>query len=238
LSVASTDIEQFGHQRVLVVERFDRRWQNVADGDPRSANFAPLKDTWIARLPQEDFCQVTGHPHTAKYENDGGPSMRDILNELARAEHPESDQQHFMLSQLAFWMLAATDGHAKNFSIYHSRGGGFGLTPLYDVLSTWPVVGKSSDQLDIHELKLAMALRGKRAHYKIVEIQSRHFQALADMYPGAEAWPAMIELADRVEDAIMTVEKQLPNGFAASVWTPVSKGLLAQAKSFLTHAKA
>jgi serine/threonine-protein kinase HipA len=73
----------------------------------------------------------------------------------------------FMLSQFAFWMLAATDGHAKNFSIYHHRGGGFGLTPLYDVLSTWPVVGKRAGQLDIHELKLAMALRGKNAHYKI-----------------------------------------------------------------------
>jgi serine/threonine-protein kinase HipA len=59
-------------------------------------------------------------------------------NELARAEHPASDQRHFVLSQLAFWMLAAADGHAKNFSIYHHRGGSFGLTPLYDVLSTWP----------------------------------------------------------------------------------------------------
>jgi serine/threonine-protein kinase HipA len=49
--------------------------------------------------------------------------MRDILNELARAEHPASDQRVFLLSQLVFWMLAATDGHAKNFSIYHHRGG-------------------------------------------------------------------------------------------------------------------
>jgi serine/threonine-protein kinase HipA len=135
-------------------------------------------------------------------------------------------------------MLAATDGHAKNFSIYHQRGGGFGLTPLYDVLSTWPVVGKRSDQLNIHQLKLAMALRGKRAHYKVVEIQARHFQALADIYPGAAAWPAMIELAEKVEAAIRTVEKQLPKGFAESVWTPVSEGLLGQAKTFLTYAKA
>ena len=164
--------------------------------------------------------------------------MRAILNELARAEHPASDQQHFMLSQLVFWMLAATDGHAKNFSIYHRRGGGFGLTPLYDVLSTWPVVGKRADQLDVHELKLAMALRGTKAHYKIVEIQPRHFQTLADQYPDAEAWPAMIELAGRVEGAIEAVEKQLPEGFAESVWTPTSKGMLRQAKSFLSHAEA
>jgi serine/threonine-protein kinase HipA len=238
IPVANTDIGQFGDQRTLIVERFDRRWQNVGDGDPHAANFEPLKETWIARLPQEDFCQVTGRPHTAKYENEGGPSMRDILNELARAEHPASDQQLFMLSQLVFWMLAATDGHAKNFSIYHRREGRFGLTPLYDVLSTWPVVGKRADQLDIHELKLAMALRDKNAHYKIVEIQPRHFQALADRYPTAEAWPAMLELASRVEGAIKAVEKRLPKGFAESVWAPLSRGMLAQAKSFLSYAQA
>lgn len=238
LPVANTDIGQFGNQRVLIVERFDRRWQNVGDGDPRAANFEPLKDTWIARLPQEDFCQVTGRPHTAKYENEGGPSMRDILNELARAERPASDQQRFILSQLVFWMLAATNGHAKNFSIYHHRGGGFGLTPLYDVLSTWPVVGKRADQLDIHELKLAMALRGKNVHYKVVEIHPRHFQALADKYPAADAWPAMIELASRAEGAIKAVEKRLPKGFAESVWAPTSKGVLEQAKSFLSYANA
>lgn len=237
LPVADTDIGQFGDQRALIVERFDRRWQNVGDADPRAPNFEPLKNTWIARLPQEDFCQVTGRPHTAKYENEGGPSMRDILNVLARAEHPASDQQRFILSQLVFWMLAATDGHAKNFSLYHRRGGGFGLTPLYDVLSTWPVVGRRADQLDVHDLKLAMALRGKNAHYRIVEIQPRHFQALAEKYPRAEAWPAMIELAGRVEGAIKAVQQRLPKGFSESVWAPTSKGMLEQAKSFLSYAK-
>jgi serine/threonine-protein kinase HipA len=100
------------------------------------------------------------------------------------------------------------------------------------------VVGKRADQLDIHELKLAMALRSKKAHYKIVEIQPQHFQTLADQYPDAEAWPAMIELAGRVEGSIEAVEKQLPEGFAESVWTPMSKGMLKQAKSFLSHANA
>jgi serine/threonine-protein kinase HipA len=238
LPVANTDIGQFGDQRTLIVERFDRRWQNIGDRDPGTASFEPLPGTWISRLPQEDFCQVTGRPHTEKYENDGGPSMRDILSELARAERPASDQRLFMLSQLVFWMLAATDGHAKNFSIYHRSEGRFGLTPLYDVLSTWPVAGKRANQVDIHELTLAMALRGKSPHYKIIEIQPRHFQELADRYPAAEAWPAMIDLAGRVEGAIKAVEKRLPKAFAEPVWAPTSAGMLKQAKSFLSHAKA
>lgn len=237
LPVANTTIGQFGEQRALIVERFDRRWQNIADRDPRAASFEPLKETWIARLPQEDFCQVTGRPHTAKYESEGGPSMRDILNELARAEQPTADQRLFLLSQLAFWMLAATDGHAKNFSIHHRREGRFGLTPLYDVLSTWPVVGKRADQLNVRELTLSMAFRGKSAHYKMVEIQPRHFRELADRYPAAQAWGAMVDLASRVEMTIGTVEKRLPEGFPESVWASLSAGMLQQAQSFLSHAK-
>ena len=79
-----------------------------------------------------------------------------------------------------------------------------------------------------------MALRGKNAHYKIVEIQPRHFRALADRYPEAQAWPAMIELAGQVERAIKAVERLLPKGFAESVWAPTSKRTLEQAKSFLS----
>lgn len=47
----------------------------------------------------------------------------------------------------------------------------------------------------------------------------------------------MIELASRVETAINTVRKQLPKGFAESVWAPLSKGVLEQANSFLAYAK-
>jgi hypothetical protein len=62
-------------------------------------------------------------------------------------------------------------------------------------------------------------------------------QTLADQYPDAEAWPAMIELAGPVEGTIKAVEKLLPEGFAESVWTPTSKGMLKQAKSFLSHTR-
>jgi serine/threonine-protein kinase HipA len=236
-SVANSNIGQFGDQRALIVERFDRRWQNVGDADPQSANFVPLENSWIARLPQEDFCQVKGRPHTAKYENEGGPTMHEILTELARAEQPDADQQTFLRAQLVFWMLGATDGHAKNFSIYHHRGGSFSLTPLYDVLSTWPLIGKRADQLDIHDVKLAMAVRASNAHYKVMEIQPRHFRTLADRYPGARAWQSMLELAGRVEAAVEALGKRLPEGFAESVWAPVSKGVMRQAKLFLSHAE-
>lgn len=58
LDVAQSTIATFEDQKVLVVERFDRRW--APDG------------AWIVRLPQEDFCQANGLPPTMKYEADGG----------------------------------------------------------------------------------------------------------------------------------------------------------------------
>ena len=56
----------------------------------------------------------------------------------------QQDALAFQLTQLAFWLMAATDGHAKNFSIFLGPGGVFRLTPLYDVLSMWPIMGNGA----------------------------------------------------------------------------------------------
>lgn len=58
---------------------------------------------------------------------------------------------------VAFWLLAATDGHAKNFSIFLLPGGRYRMTPLYDVISVWPVVGNAANQVPWRAAKLAMA---------------------------------------------------------------------------------
>ena len=45
------------------------------------------------------------------------------------------DGRNFLCAQLLFWLLAAIDGHAKNFSLFVLQGGRYRMTPLYDVLS-------------------------------------------------------------------------------------------------------
>ena len=237
--IASTEIGRFGEQRVLVVERFDRRWQGIGTSNPKSARFKPPPGAWLARLPQEDFCQATGVTYEQKYEAHGGPGIAAILQILARAERAREDRRTFALAQFAFWLLAAIDGHAKNFSIYHHRGGAYGLTPLYDVLSAWPVIGHGASTLALNKVKLAMALRGSgRPHYKLVEIQPRHFEALATSLADPEAWPAMTQLAKDVPRAIERVEAKLPDDLAPSVWTGVTTGLKRQAAAFLKAAAA
>jgi len=233
LPVARTEIATFGEQTVLAVERFDRRWQGT-DSNPYAPGFTPPAEAWIARLPQEDFCQATGTPADRKYESSGGPGIPQVLEILARSEHPAGDRLIFVLAQLAFWLLAAIDGHAKNFSIHHGRSG-FSLTPLYDVLSAWPFTGHGPRKLPLQDVKLAMALRGRRPHYLLREIQPRHFERLAASLGDPEAWRAMQALVQQVPSALEKVATQLSTGFPVDVWDTISKGLLQQRERFLAE---
>ncbi|MFK5208851.1 HipA domain-containing protein, partial [Glaesserella parasuis] len=45
------------------------------------------------------------------------------------------------LFQFLFWLLAAIDGHAKNFSLAIEKQGRYHLSPVYDVLSAYPMLG-------------------------------------------------------------------------------------------------
>jgi serine/threonine-protein kinase HipA len=202
-----------------------------------AARFQAPRNAWIARLPQEDFSQATGEPPEMKYEKDGGPGMAQIIRILDRGATPERDSNLFALSQLMFWFLAATDGHAKNFSIFHRRDG-YELTPLYDLLSAWPVIGNKARQLQPQKIKMAMAMRtGNRAHYRWNEIQPRHFKALAECLSDPNLWPMMLDTARSVPEAIASVSKRLPPDLKESVWTSVTEGFARKAEEFLRAAE-
>jgi len=209
LPVASCYPAEFGDQRALVVERFDRAWQD---------------DDWIARLPQEDFCQALGVPGSRKYEKQGGPGMKEILRLLVTSEQP-ADPAHFVKAQFLFWALAATDGHAKNFSLFLHPRGSYRMTPLYDVLSAWPIIGNGARQLAYRKAELAMAVRGKNTHYGLSGIQRRHWDItaqLAGLKDAAEIVAGVVQSAPAV---IADVEKRLPRGFPSRVADRIFTGL-------------
>jgi serine/threonine-protein kinase HipA len=141
LPAANVEMATFGDVRALVVERFDRLWT----GDGR-----------LLRVPREDCCQALSVPWTLKYESEGGPGIRGIMRLLAGSDDAEGDQSRFLKSAIVFWLLGATDGHAKNFSLFLSPGGGFRMTPLYDVVSAQPSV--NANQIGLNQYKLAMAV--------------------------------------------------------------------------------
>ena len=232
LPVADTAIARFGEQRALIVTRFDRRWIGVDPGEVQRTRFKPSKGTWIARLPQEDLCQAMGLPHTLRYEADGGPSISDALGLLANSEYRARDQASFVLAQLAFWLLAATDGHGKNFSLRQQAGGAYGLTPLHDVLSAWPIIGQGKNQLAIEKAKLAMSLRARRAHYRLNEITARHGQELAGRTAVPHLWNRMQSFVESAPAALERVEKRLPRAFPERVYATIHDGVLGQVQRF------
>ena len=216
--VAKADIVTFAdHTPVLVVERFDRKSHSSG--------------TWILRLPQEDFCQVLGVGPAQKYEADGGPGVERLAQVLSGSQNARADLRTLLASQVAFWLLAATDGHAKNFSIRLHAGGSYSLTPLYDVLSAWPIIGKGKSQLAWRNAKLAMAVSGKNRHYALATIMRRHFNATAVKCGwGENAEDIISELLNRVELAIAVVTRQMPVDFPLDVAEPIIEGVRKQAQ--------
>jgi serine/threonine-protein kinase HipA len=209
LQVAQTEIATFGERRVLVVERFDRHWRDAGQ---------------ILRLPQEDCCQALGKPPTLKYQSDGGPGMRDILGLLNGADNSQADQIAFFKSQILFWLIGATDGHAKNFSIFLKPGGGYSLTPFYDVLSAQPAVDKG--QIAANRFRLAMSA-GKNRHYRMAEIMGRHFVQTGKLAGlGTSAMrDAITELLGRANEATDNARAQMPEGFAVAVHESIAAAI-------------
>jgi serine/threonine-protein kinase HipA len=232
LPAAESEIARFGEQRTLVVTRFDRRWQGATREEIEKRSFRLTQGVWIARLPQEDFCQALGLPPTRRYESEGGPSIQRALELLSGGERPEHDWTTFLLAQLCFWLLAAVDGHGKNFSIFHQRGGSYGLTQLYDVLSAWPVIGHGRNELPLEKAKLAMAIRGRKPHYRLDEITGRHFRDLAGQTGTSDLWNRMQALVEAAPDALSHLDARLPPAFPERVFHSIRTGVLGQCRKF------
>lgn len=212
LPTASCEMARFQEQRVLIVERFDRRLSR----DQR----------WWIRLPQEDLCQATGTPAGHKYEADGGPGMADILSLLLGARDARTDRRTFFQAQLLYWMLAATDGHAKNFSVFIEARGRFALTPLYDILSAYPVLGYGPNEIAPEKVRMAMSVRGHHRHYHWQRILRRHWETTAlACNLGAEIEPLLGELVERTPAVIAEVSARIPPGFPAAVGDRILGGL-------------
>jgi serine/threonine-protein kinase HipA len=216
LPVAQSQIIDFAGQRTLVVERFDRLW---------------TKDKRLLRVPQEDCCQALSVPPSRKYETSGGPGMADISQLLKGSDAPESDLRRFFKAQVLFWLLAATDGHAKNFSIRLAPGGRFVMTPVYDVLSVQP--NFDAGRIRRTQMKLAMAV-GNSRHYRLDEITPRHFLQTAKLcgIPENTATAVLEEVAQSADAAMDKALTSMPKGFPKPLAASIINGARGRLKVF------
>lgn len=212
LPVNNATIETFGRTGALVIERFDRRW---------------TRDGRLLRLPQEDCCQALSVPPSRKYQSDGGPGLVQVLDLLKGSDMPDEDRKAVLKAQILFWLIGATDGHAKNFSIFLGPGGTFRLTPLYDVLSAQPSL--DARQIERKQMKLAMAV-GAKNHYRIDVIQGRHFFETGRAAGLSKTMvQAMIdEIAATAGDTIERLADELPSRFSKTIHASVSKAFAAR----------
>jgi serine/threonine-protein kinase HipA len=206
--VARSEITAFGKTRVLVVERFDRIWTGER----------------LIRRPQEDMCQTLGVPWTQKYENEGGPGIHRILTLLKASDEAERDRTGFLTAQILFWLLGATDGHAKNFSLYLLPGNQFTLAPLYDVLSAQPNVDKG--EIRAKGFKLAMAV-GDNRHYPVGSIVPRHYYQMADKagLPKSTLDAIFARLSSDIPAALERTLAAMPKNFPSRIAESIAGGV-------------
>lgn len=110
---------------------------------------------------------------------------------------------------MVFWLLGATDGHAKNFSLRLAPGGRFRLTPLYEITSAQHAA--AARQIRLNQFKSAMSAGGNR-HYVMGRIQPRHFLQDADAtgIPRGTMEAVFAELVAAAPQAIDTVRAAMP----------------------------
>jgi serine/threonine-protein kinase HipA len=207
--VAKAQMVTYGERRVLVVERFDRLW---------------TQDGRLLRLPQEDCCQALSVSPTQKYQSDGGPGIEAVLKLLRDSDSPAEDQRTFLKAVIVFWLLGATDGHAKNFSVYLSPGGRYHLTPFYDVISAQPSV--DAGQIRRNHFRLAMSV-GDNRHYAVNTIFPRHFFQTASRAGIGEEIVSSIfeEMSNSASHAIESTLASLPDDFPEEVSTAIQSGM-------------
>jgi serine/threonine-protein kinase HipA len=228
LPAAEAEVLTFGEQTVLSVERFDREWATSAG------------QRWIVRLPQEDLCQALGLPPTQKYEHtDGkgrttGPTMPSVLKVLEGGAKPRQDVATFLLAQMMNWVLGNTDAHGKNFSVFLQRGATYSMTPVYDVISLWPIVGDAPNQLKQKAMKLAIPVRTQKTLRKLDDVTPADWFHAADRSGVPDLRDLVRRIAAEVTPAIQRVCERLPTRFPERLIDKILPRARARAQAIAT----
>ncbi|MFO0108056.1 MAG: type II toxin-antitoxin system HipA family toxin, partial [Burkholderiales bacterium] len=94
------------------------------------------------------------------------------------------------------------------------------------ILSAWPIVGTEAQQVPDDKLRMAMALRGKQAHYHVKTIQPRHFLETAKREGYTDMEGSMQRMAMRVPAALEETARKLPDDFPRELFDKVAGGVL------------
>ena len=195
IRAATVDIMDFAGVPAFVTTRYDRS-RTVSDA--------------VIRVHQEDFCQALSVLPARKYEEDGGPTMADMVGLVGSASSPayRGDDLRMLAELFAFNLLTAgVDAHAKNHSLLHV-GGVTRLAPAYDLISAHGIWEE-----DRITYRSTAALRyGKERPYR--KITGRNLARTADVLgvPRREFATMLDRMAQALPDAFEGAVDALPDG--------------------------
>ncbi len=162
INIAKVEIGSAEGHDYILVERYDR-------------SILPGKNGQYVRLHQEDFCQALGIVTEKKYQQEGGPSLKDCFKLIREISNmPLIDLQRLLDMVIFNYIVGNHDAHGKNFSLLYETDEQSDeikvrLAPFYDIVCTdyYPELNKH----------LAMEIGGK---YISSAIQPKHFEKFAE----------------------------------------------------------
>lgn len=181
--------------KALAVKRFDRCFG----------------DGVVSRRHQEDFCQIFGVPEHLKYQSENNLGVSKIVDVLSLSAQSKANNHNFFKFMILQYLLGATDGHIKNFSVHIDPGGYYKLAPFYDLLSAYPAV--SATGLNKRKLKLAMGLQASRGYkYHISKICLRHIEQTAAQFgiSNANCHEIVFTFLAQFSCALSSIDKRFP----------------------------
>lgn len=169
LVVPEVELRKIKDLTFLLIARYDRH----------------IKNHYITRIHQEDFCQALGVLSVNKYQNEGGPGLKQCFEFLKHTTYPAIDRNHLASAVVFNYLIGNMDAHGKNFSLLHSSASHVHLAPFYDMVCTRVYSELSS--------KMAMKIGGQ---YEGDHIFPRHWQKLCE--ETQYGYPAMLGLIEKL----------------------------------------
>jgi serine/threonine-protein kinase HipA len=212
LTAVRSEVVMIGGKPNIVTERYDRRRF-------RGGRTLPLTSAGgtVVRLHQEDMCQALGITPADKYQSEGGPGMKAIMNLLGGSGNPSADRTRFMRACAFNFAILGTDAHAKNYSVLIEPGN-YRLAPLYDINSVLPY-----DTLDTR--KLAMSIGGE---FRWRQIHRRNWEKAAETcgYPTEEALGQLRDILRRAPDHAQDILRRFhEDGLGSPTLSRLAAGL-------------
>jgi serine/threonine-protein kinase HipA len=153
LMVPEVELRKINDITFLLIERYDRR----------------IKNNFIERIHQEDFCQALGMPTSKKYQNEGGPNFKNCFDLLNNTTQPAIDRNRLVSALIFNYFIGNMDAHSKNFSILHDARSTIRMAPFYDMVCTRAYKNLST--------KMAMKIGSK---YDADDVEPKHWEELCE----------------------------------------------------------